>query len=126
MGMTTKSGRYFANPSIGRAHERAEGSALERESKTREAERDDEGRDAAGHARGGARSVHVFRGADGTHHVVAHHEDGPEFTEHGSADEAMDHAKQAMSPGSDENGEDDEGAGQGPSGFGASALESTL
>lgn len=118
MGMTTKSGKFFANPALGRAHERAEGGARggEREERQRGDERE---REPDAHA-GGAHSVHIFKGEGGVHHVVAHHPDGPEFTEHDSLDDAMDHAKGALGDGvGDENEADGDG-------YGPSALETTL
>lgn len=93
MGMVTKKGKYFANPAIGRAHERDE----EQEGGGKRPERSGSGHEPPEHRSGGsAHSVHIFRDENGAHHTVAHHPHGVEHEEHGSLDEAMDHAKGQM------------------------------
>lgn len=112
MGMTTKSGRYFANPAIGRAHEAQEGRESGKKPERDRLEPEHEASESAG----GAHSVHVFRDEAGGHHTVVHHPGGVEHEEHGSLEEAMDHAHKAMS-GEQEAPEEDEGAGAAPNGL---------
>lgn len=94
MGMTTKSGKYFANPALGRAHEASEGG--KREGGKKESPEREKPGDSEPPMQGGAHSVHIFRDEAGGHHVAAHHPHGVEHSEHGSLDEAMDHAKGEM------------------------------
>ena len=115
MGMTTKSGKYFANPALGRAHESAEGGERRpRDKKEPSGASEAEKPEAEGP--GGAHSVHIFRDETGGHHTVAHHPHGVEHEDHGSLDEAMDHAHRAMS-GEEEPAEEPEGGDSGPNGL---------
>ena len=116
MGMTTKSGKYFANPSLGRAHERAEESeSRPKGKKAPERERASENEPSEHH--GGARSVHIFADEAGTHHVAAHHPHGVEHSEHGSLDEAMDHARGQMEGGAEHEQGEPEGEAAAPEGL---------
>lgn len=103
MGMMTKSGKYFANPAIGRAHESDE------QGGKRGGKHEAGGAKERPEHRGGAHSVHIFVDEAGGHHTVAHHPHGVEHSEHGSLDEAMDHAKGEM--GGNDGGENDNDGG---------------
>lgn len=111
MGMLTKKGEYFANPQLGRAHEAASGES--RGKKPEPAKGEHEGREPEPR-KGSAHSVHIFVDDAGGHHTVAHHAHGVEHDEHGSLDEAMDHAKGQMEGGGEQDepeGGDEQGGG---------------
>jgi hypothetical protein len=114
--MTTKSGRYFANPALGRAHERSEASdrpAPEKKAPERGAEAPGERPEHSG----GAHSVHIFKDEAGGHHVAAHHPHGVEHSDHGSLDEAMDHARGEMEGAHEQGGEGEQPESGAPEGL---------
>ena len=104
MGMMTKSGKYFANPALGRAHEAAESGSAGGGKTARGKERAER---PERESMGGAHSVHIFRDEAGGHHVAAHHAHGVEHSDHGSLEEAMDHAKGEMGADSGDGDADD-------------------
>jgi hypothetical protein len=101
MGFKGKSGKYFANPAIGRQHER-ESSAKQPEPQESSAAEDGHGSNV--------HSVTMHHPDDpknpspGSHHSVTRQADGnEEHADHASAEEMHQHAGDAMGVGSDDH-----------------------
>lgn len=102
MGFKSKSGRYFANPAIGRQHDRDAGQPVAREHQV------DDGEPGSGKDIAHKVTIHAPESVDnpspGNHHTTVTHADGnEEEMDHGSADEAHAHAGEQMGVGEEEH-----------------------
>jgi len=110
MGMLGKSGKYFANPAIGRAHERSARDEAAPKGASAEEKEPQEGEESPeGHA-GDAHAVHVHHMGGGRFHSVTHGPSGSQMKEHGSLEEAHQHVRDAFA--AHEGGGNGEEAGE--------------
>jgi hypothetical protein len=99
--MPINSGRYFANPAIGKAHEKSA------ESDKKAMPQEPTG--GEGHSHPPAHTVTIHK-AGGKFHTTGHHDQGAHTAEHDSQDAAFGHAKGCMDCGP--GGESDSGGMQ--------------